>query len=73
MALISLFLLLVAKVYPILADLVGLYSCFWFFSVVCVLGLLFTIFILPETTGKNINDVNLTPVPVQQVKTISRA
>lgn len=55
LALISVFLFFVTKFYPILSEAVGMYSCFWFFSAYCFLGTVFSVFWLPETTGKSIN------------------
>lgn len=55
LALISVFLFFSTKFYPILAEAVGMYSCFWFFAAYCFFGTIFAIFWLPETTGKNIN------------------
>lgn len=54
-ALISVFLFIIILAFPMLTNVIGLYGMYWFFTGVCVLGMLFTIFILHETTGKNIN------------------
>lgn len=36
-------------------DCVGLYGVAWICSAVCLYGILFSIFILKETKGKNLN------------------
>lgn len=43
------------KVFPIIAELYGMYSGLWFFAGVCILGTFFTLFLLKETKGKCIN------------------
>lgn len=49
-------MLLIAKVYPIAAGALGMYTCFGLFAAVCVLGVLFSVFVLKETKGTSIND-----------------
>lgn len=56
LACISVDLLVIAKVFPIAAKALGMFTCFWFFAGVCALGLLFAIFVLNETRGTSINE-----------------
>lgn len=55
LAIIGLFVFSVVKIFPLLSDSLGLYSCLWFFSGTNLVGLLFSIFILKETKGTDIN------------------
>lgn len=54
-ALISVFLFVIVSVFPLVISAIELYGVFWIFMTVCLLGVVFTVFVLPETTGKNIN------------------
>lgn len=49
---------LAVKLFPILSDAFELYACLWFFAATNLAGLLFSIFILKETKGTNINVSN---------------
>lgn len=40
---------------PLFVDLFGLYVVMWGYGGVCVLGIFFSIFIMTETKGKNLN------------------
>ncbi|XP_025833322.1 facilitated trehalose transporter Tret1-like [Agrilus planipennis] len=40
-----------------LSEILGEYTCLWFFSVCCLLGFLFGLFILPETKGKSFDEI----------------
>lgn len=55
LSLISLFMFLMVKFYPIVAEAVNMHSCFWFFALVSAFGVFFAVFLLDETKGKNIN------------------
>ena len=48
---------LVARFYPPLLLAVGEYCVFWGFSGMCVIGLMFVIFVLPETKGKTLGEI----------------
>lgn len=54
-ALISVFLFIYVSVFPALVVTIGLHGVFFIFMCVCLLGVVFTIFLLPETMGKDIN------------------
>ncbi|XP_037033974.1 facilitated trehalose transporter Tret1-like [Bradysia coprophila] len=55
LSLISFFMFLMVKFYPIIAEAVNMHSCMWFFALVSVSGVIFAIFFLEETKGKSIN------------------
>ncbi|XP_067010175.2 facilitated trehalose transporter Tret1 [Anabrus simplex] len=46
-----------AKFFNNLADLIGVHSTFWIFSLCCLLGMLVIIFQLPETKGKSLKEI----------------
>ncbi|KAL4143719.1 hypothetical protein QTP88_006014 [Uroleucon formosanum] len=39
------------------SDAIGIYSVFWIFAVCCILALLFTAFLLPQTEGKTLQEI----------------
>lgn len=43
--------------YPALVGLIGIGNTFFMFSFFCFLGLLFTIFVIPETKGKSLMEI----------------
>lgn len=48
---------LVVKVYPVASDMVGNHYCFFFFSLCSLAGALFSIFGMPETKGKSLDEI----------------
>uniref|UniRef100_A0A6P7F8W7 Facilitated trehalose transporter Tret1-like isoform X1 n=2 Tax=Diabrotica virgifera virgifera TaxID=50390 RepID=A0A6P7F8W7_DIAVI len=50
-------LALIAFTYPLLAEAIGTYWCFWIFSTCSFTGVLFIYFVLPETKGKTIIEI----------------
>lgn len=42
------------QIFPPMVKLMGLHGCLWFFSAVCFLGDIITIFYIPETKGKSL-------------------
>lgn len=52
----SVFAFISLKTFPILMHSVHLYGVSWICSGVCFFGILFAIFILQETKGKNLNE-----------------
>lgn len=52
---ISVFAFTSLKLFPVIIDSFGLYVAMWICCGVCVLGVAFSIFILKETKGKNLN------------------
>lgn len=45
------------KLFASVNEAIGIYSTFWIFAVFCILALLFTAFILPETEGKTLQEI----------------
>lgn len=43
--------------FPIMQVAIGIYSCFWFFAGFMVLGTIFVFFLIPETKGKTISQI----------------
>lgn len=48
---------LIIKFYPSVELIIGMHSVMWIFSVLCVFCGLFTLFFLPETKGKSIENI----------------
>ncbi|CAG5021021.1 unnamed protein product [Parnassius apollo] len=48
---------LVTRYFEPIADTVGMYVAFWLFGVCCVAGFLFTLFLVPETKGKSLPEI----------------
>ncbi|XP_063992330.1 facilitated trehalose transporter Tret1-like [Diachasmimorpha longicaudata] len=48
---------LITKFFSNVEAAFGMYTAFWLFAVFCVLSILFTIFILPETKGKSLQQI----------------
>lgn len=55
---ISLFAFITMKTFPVLVSSLGLYSVMYIFGGVCVFGVIFGVFILTETKGKNLNKLD---------------
>lgn len=67
---------LVTKTFADLLRVFGTDGTFWMFGGICLMGLVFIIFCVPETQGKSLEDIerNLTGVgkgPVRQVRRMS--
>ncbi|XP_022827727.1 facilitated trehalose transporter Tret1-like [Spodoptera litura] len=43
--------------FPIMQVAIGIYSCFWFFAGFMVLGTIFVFFLIPETKGKTVSQI----------------
>ncbi|XP_044004119.1 facilitated trehalose transporter Tret1-like [Aphidius gifuensis] len=48
---------LILKFFPTIVVHYGMHSVFWLFSIICFIGILFTIFVLPETKGKSLKEI----------------
>lgn len=48
---------IITKYFSNVAIAYGDYTAYWIFSVFCILSLLFTIFLLPETKGKTLQQI----------------
>ncbi|CAH1111735.1 unnamed protein product [Psylliodes chrysocephalus] len=44
-------------VYPLLAEAIGTYACFWIFSGTCFAGAVAFYYVMPETRGKSIMEI----------------
>uniref|UniRef100_A0A2H8TDB4 Facilitated trehalose transporter Tret1 n=1 Tax=Melanaphis sacchari TaxID=742174 RepID=A0A2H8TDB4_9HEMI len=52
-----LFVFLVTKFFTLLVSAIYLYNTFWLFTLFCVLGTFFVVFIVPETKGKTMEEI----------------
>ncbi|CAG4973565.1 unnamed protein product [Colias eurytheme] len=43
--------------FPLMKDAIGIYSCFWFFSGFMVICVFFVFFLIPETKGKTVSQI----------------
>ncbi|XP_069689879.1 facilitated trehalose transporter Tret1-like [Periplaneta americana] len=48
---------IITKIYPFFVDHIGLHGCFWGFSVVSAVCLLFTVFMIPETKNRSLESI----------------
>nr|QHN70675.1 MFS transporter 7 [Limenitis arthemis astyanax] len=48
---------IVTLCFPIMRDAIGIYSCFWFFSGFMVICVFFVFFLIPETKGKTVSQI----------------
>ncbi|XP_013165614.1 PREDICTED: facilitated trehalose transporter Tret1 [Papilio xuthus] len=48
---------LVTRFFEPIAEAVGMYVAFWIFGVCCVCGFFFTLFLVPETKGKSLQEI----------------
>lgn len=62
----------VTRFYNDLVEAFGNYTTFWSFSVICAIGIVFVVFIVPETKGKSLEQIQIdlgaeppAPPPVQ--------
>ncbi|XP_057658513.1 facilitated trehalose transporter Tret1-like isoform X1 [Diorhabda carinulata] len=46
-----------SSIFPLLAECIGTYSCFWIFGVTCFIQALIFIAVFPETKGKSIVEI----------------
>ena len=49
----------VTKSFQNLLDLLGLPATFWLFAVMCIAGTIFTAVLVPETKGKDLEEIHL--------------
>jgi len=52
-----LFVFLVTKFFTLLVSAIYLYNTFWLFTLFSVLGTFFVVFIVPETKGKTMEEI----------------
>ncbi|XP_015368914.1 PREDICTED: facilitated trehalose transporter Tret1-2 homolog isoform X2 [Diuraphis noxia] len=48
---------ILTKLFGAVSDAIGIYSVFWIFAVCCIFALLFTAFLLPQTEGKTLQEI----------------
>lgn len=48
---------IVSSSFPILSDILPIYSLYWFFAAVCGVGIPYVLFILVETKGKHLDQI----------------
>lgn len=47
----------ITMAFPILSEILGMAETFWTFGICCILGLLFVYYIVPETKGKTLAEI----------------
>lgn len=47
------------KIFPVVSDMVGVHYCFFFFASCAFTGAIFSIFGMPETKGKSIDEIEV--------------
>ena len=50
---------LIAKFYPSMTDIMGIYGCYWFFSACCILGAIYCFVSVPETKNRSYESILL--------------
>lgn len=48
---------IITKYFNNIEELYGTHTAFWIFTVLCILSVLFTVFLLPETKGKSLKEI----------------
>ncbi|XP_048001750.1 facilitated trehalose transporter Tret1-2 homolog isoform X2 [Leguminivora glycinivorella] len=48
---------IVTLCFPIMMEIIGIYSCFWFFAAFMVICVFFVFFLIPETKGKTVSQI----------------
>lgn len=43
--------------FPLMKNAIGIYSCFWFFSAFMIICVFFVFFLIPETKGKTVSQI----------------
>ena len=57
------------KTYPILLDKIDLHGCLMIYGIGCVIGFIFVLFVLKETTGQSLDDVGI-DANIQKSRTV---
>jgi MFS family permease len=70
--LLSLCFVIVTKLYQVAVDGLGPYITFWFFAAVSATGISFVFFLVPETTGKSLENIVMELNQTKQVKTAEK-
>jgi len=53
------FVFLATKFFSSLVSAIYLYNTFWLYTLVSILGIFFVVFIVPETKGKTMEEIQL--------------
>jgi MFS family permease len=48
---------IVTLCFPIMMSAIGIYSCFWFFAAFMIICIFFVFFLIPETKGKTVSQI----------------
>lgn len=48
---------LMAKYFPVMSEMIGMYGCLTFMSTACIFGIIFVAFVMEETKGKNLDPI----------------
>ncbi|KPJ13961.1 Facilitated trehalose transporter Tret1 [Papilio machaon] len=48
---------IVTLCFPLMKDAIGIYSCFWFFAAFMIICIFFVFFLIPETKGKTVSQI----------------
>nr|CAD7425867.1 unnamed protein product [Timema monikensis] len=48
---------IVIKTYPLIEDWVGAYGAFWLYAALCLASCFFVLFLVPETKGKSLDEI----------------
>lgn len=48
---------LTTRYFPIMSEAIGMYGCLFFMASMCLLGILFVIFVMEETNGRNLDSI----------------
>lgn len=48
---------LMSKYFPIMSSMIGMHGCLSFMSGACILGMIFVIFVMEETKGRNLDSI----------------
>lgn len=59
---VNIFAFVMLRTFPIMLSRFHLYGCMWFFAAVSLFGLIFTIFAITETKGKNLDTIETNEV-----------
>jgi facilitated trehalose transporter len=64
---------IVTTTFPLFKDIIGAYGAFWSFGAITVLGLVFTILVVPETKGQSLEDIErkLAGVKVRRMSSVA--
>lgn len=54
-----------SKYFPIVSEMIGMYGCLSLMSASCIFGIIFVVFVMEETKGRNLDSIgNATGRPV---------